>query len=104
MKAYIDEKTEDLGKEILRLQDFAFECDILLQPDSDWEIVRKKRNFLLRATDWTMIQGATVDQREWSAYRQQLRDLPQRFKGAELTDLVWPKQPPTLGPNTIEEK
>ena len=104
LKQYIDEKTANLSAEILRLQEFAFECDILLQPDSGWEIVRKKRDFLLRSTDWTMVQGSTVDQREWSSYRQQLRDLPQRFKGAEMADLVWPKQPPVLGPNTIEEK
>lgn len=102
LKAYIDEQIEEVKAETAKLQDFAFESFILTQPDSSWEVVRKKRDFLLKTTDWTLIHGASVDQREWAAYRQKLRDLPQRFKGADLEDIVWPEQPSTSGPNTIE--
>lgn len=63
-----------------------------------WDTIRSKRNQLLRDTDWTMIPGATVDQAQWAAYRQILRDLPQNYDNPE--DVVWPTQPSTSGPNT----
>lgn len=70
------------------------------QPDP-WTAIREKRDQLIRESDWTMIPGATVDQAQWSAYRQILRDLPQTYTNAE--DVVWPTVPSTSGPNTIEE-
>lgn len=70
------------------------------QPDP-WEEIRQKRDQLIRDSDWTMIPGATVDQAQWSAYRQILRDLPQTYSNPE--DVVWPTPPSTSGPNTIEE-
>ena len=70
------------------------------QPDL-WEEIRQKRDQLIRDSDWTMIPGATVDQAQWSAYRQILRDLPQTYSNPE--DVVWPTTPSTSGPNTIEE-
>jgi hypothetical protein len=70
------------------------------QPDP-WETIRQKRDQLIRDSDWTMIPGATVDQAQWSAYRQILRDLPQTYSNPE--DVVWPTTPSTSGPNTIEE-
>lgn len=66
-----------------------------------WEAIRQKRDQLIRDSDWTMIPGATVDQAQWSAYRQILRDLPQTYSNPE--DVVWPTTPSTSGPNTIEE-
>ena len=70
------------------------------QPDA-WEAIRQKRDQLIRDSDWTMTPGATVDQAQWTAYRQVLRDLPQTYENAE--DVVWPTAPSTSGPNTIEE-
>ena len=70
------------------------------QPDA-WEAIRQKRDQLIRDSDWTMTPGATVDQAQWTAYRQVLRDLPQTYENAE--DVVWPTVPSTSGPNTIEE-
>jgi hypothetical protein len=74
-----------------------------LPPDepNPWEAIRQKRDQLIRDSDWTMIPGATVDQAQWSAYRQILRDLPQTYSNPE--DVVWPTTPSTSGPNTIEE-
>jgi len=63
-----------------------------------WNTIRLKRDQLIRDTDWTMIPGATVDQAQWAAYRQILRDLPQTYDNPE--DVVWPTQPSTAGPNT----
>ena len=70
------------------------------QPNN-WEVIRQKRDRLIRESDWTMTPGATVDQAQWAAYRQVLRDLPQTYENAE--DVVWPTVPSTSGPNTIEE-
>ena len=66
-----------------------------------WQAIREKRDALIRQSDWTMTPGATVDQAQWTAYRQLLRDLPQTYENAE--DVVWPTVPSTSGPNTIEE-
>lgn len=63
-----------------------------------WETIRAKRDQLILDSDWTMIPGATVDQRSWSAYRQILRDLPQTYPTPE--SVIWPDVPSTAGPNT----
>jgi hypothetical protein len=70
------------------------------EPDP-WETIRQKRDQLITSSDWTMIPGATVDQAQWSAYRQILRDIPQTYTNPE--DVIWPTPPSTSGPNTIEE-
>ena len=35
-----------------------------------WDVIRATRDQILRDTDWTMTSGATVDQAQWAAYRQ----------------------------------
>ena len=65
-----------------------------------WDDIRTKRDTILQTTDWTMTTGATVDQAQWAAYRQNLRDLPQTYKDKTPDDVVWPTQPSTAGPNT----
>lgn len=40
--------------------------------------VRRKRDKLLDASDWTVVQDAPTDKSAWKAYRQQLRDLPKQ--------------------------
>ena len=65
-----------------------------------WDDIRSKRDSILQATDWTMTTGATVDQAQWSAYRQVIRDIPQTYKDKTPDDVVWPTQPSTAGPNT----
>ena len=69
--------------------------------DSDlatWEAIRGKRDQLLKDSDWTMTTGATIDQAQWAAYREKLRDLPQKY--SSHSDVVWPTPPSTKGPNT----
>ena len=65
-----------------------------------WDAIRATRDQILRETDWTMTTGASVDQAQWAAYRQNLRDLPQTYKDKTPDDVVWPTQPSTAGPNT----
>mgnify|MGYP003136953273 FL=1 len=65
-----------------------------------WDDIRSKRDSILRSTDWTMTTGATVDQAQWAAYRQTIRDIPQTYKDKTPDDVVWPTQPSTKGPNT----
>ena len=65
-----------------------------------WNDIRSKRDGILSSTDWTMTNGATVDQAQWAAYRQVIRDIPQTYKDKTPDDVVWPTQPSTAGPNT----
>ena len=65
-----------------------------------WDDIRSKRDGILSSTDWTMTTGATVDQAQWAAYRQVIRDIPQTYKDKTPDDVVWPTQPSTAGPNT----
>ena len=65
-----------------------------------WADIRAKRDEILQNTDWTMTTGATVDQAQWAAYRQTIRDIPQTYKDKTPDDVVWPTQPSTAGPNT----
>ena len=56
--------------------------------------LRKKRNQLLSATDWTRMDdnGLDDDDREiWAIYRQELRDITNLY--SSLDDVVWPESP-----------
>ena len=91
---------EILKAEVASLDEKINEHKVLELEDSSWENVRKKRDYLLKSTDWTVTPGSTVDQAQWSAYRQNLRDLPQTYKDKTSDEVVWPVQPSTDGPNT----
>ena len=94
------DKFEILKAEVAVLDEKIHEYKVLDLEDDTWENVRKKRNYLLKSTDWTVTPGSTVDQAQWSAYRQNLRDIPQTYKDKTPADVVWPTQPSTAGPNT----
>ena len=70
------------------------------KPELTWEEIRSTRDQILRDTDWTMTTGATVDQAQWAAYRQVIRDIPQTYKDKTPDDVIWPTQPSTAGPNS----
>jgi hypothetical protein len=53
--------------------------------------MRKLRNALLTASDWTQVADAPVDQAAWAEYRQALRDLPANTD--DPRNVVWPEQP-----------
>ena len=80
--------------------DKQFDKTILNLEETSWAIIRKKRDFLLRTTDWTMTPGCTVDQAAWSSYRQSLRDIPQTYRVDGYSAVEWPTVPSTKGPHT----
>ena len=70
--------------------------ELVLKPRQNnipWEIVRQKRNNLLSQSDYTQMTDWPGDKKAWSEYRQQLRDIPQKF--TNTNDIVWPKAPNT---------
>ena len=67
---------------------------------TDWDLAREKRDQLLKDSDWAMTTGATIDQAQWSAYREKLRDIPQTYKDKETSEIVWPTIPSSKGPNS----
>jgi hypothetical protein len=104
LEASLVEIEESLQLQIVELQEIIFEGDILSEEDSSWEIIRKKRDYLLKSTDWIMTPGSSLDQSAWAAYRQVLRDLPQTYQKTGLASIRWPKRPAMSGPNTIVSK
>ena len=86
-------------------QDWLAEGNTPEAPDDvdPWAVIREKRDQILQDTDWTMTPGCTVDQAQWAAYRQNLRDLTSTYAETGPESVVWPVQPSTSGPNTIEE-
>ena len=70
----------------------ALSTDEIQQHLSDkQENERKKRNRLLKESDWTQLADTTVDKTAWANYRQQLRDLPSQ-SGFPYT-INWPTKP-----------
>lgn len=59
---------------------------------SAWERIRRDRDTLLTASDWTQNPDAPVDAKAWAAYRQALRDLPATIKDP-TADVAWPEPP-----------
>jgi len=62
-----------------------------VQTERAWAEVRRERDRLLTASDWTQVADAPVDPAPWATYRQALRDIPQDF--ASPDDVVWPEAP-----------
>ena len=100
----LEQRLKELQLELVSIYDQLNELQAdqvaLTKEPKTWEEARIKRNILLERSDWTMTTGCTVDQREWSKYRQILRDIPQVFKSVTPDKIKWPLQPSTTGPNT----
>lgn len=56
-----------------------------------WKSIRSSRNRLLAQSDYTQMPDWPGDRAAWSAYRQQLRDIPQTFTNP--ADVIWPTTP-----------
>ncbi|NBP03320.1 MAG: hypothetical protein EBU90_25185 [Proteobacteria bacterium] len=57
-----------------------------------WNTVRLKRNMLLKNSDWTQMPDYNGSNKQaWFNYRQELRDLPQKFSNPD--DVIWPNEP-----------
>lgn len=62
--------------------------------EEQWKKIREERNKLLLNCDWTQLSDTNVSEQDrilWSAYRQQLRDLPSTI--TDPFDVVWPVPP-----------
>lgn len=59
--------------------------------------VRRFRNSVLAGSDWTMLKDVQLAEEkvlEWTAYRQQLRDLPGvNGNATSFDEVVWPTPP-----------
>jgi hypothetical protein len=60
-------------------------------PETEWPLVRSKRNSLLAQSDWTQLPDVSfVDQQQWATYRQALRDVTDQ---PDPFNIVWPVAP-----------
>ena len=94
----LSDNFESLKAKVEAIKIIIYGEKVLELDDSNWENIRKKRDYILKSTDWTVTPGCTVDQAQWSAYRQNLRDIPQTY--SKLEDIIWPTKPSTAGPNS----
>jgi hypothetical protein len=61
----------------------------------EWDLVRKKRNFLLTDSDWIIVKYTEQNQpipEAWVTYRQDLRDITAQ---PLTSSFVWPTKPTT---------
>ena len=94
----LSDNFESLKAKVEAIEIIVYGEKVLELDDSNWENIRKKRDYILKSTDWTVTPGCSVDQAQWSAYRQNLRDIPQTYSKVE--DINWPTKPSTAGPNS----
>ena len=69
--------------------------DSSAEKDAALDSIRKKRDALLSACDWTILPDCPLDnktQNKWEEYRQTLRDLPKKLKDPRK-EVKWPKKP-----------
>ena len=71
----------------------ALVVNVVARTVAQWAALRLERTARLAACDWTQQPDvpATVDRAAWAAYRQALRDLPQR--AGDPATVVWPRPP-----------
>ena len=65
--------------------------------DNILEILRNKRNELLKESDWTQMNDCPLSdskKQEWLTYRQELRDLPSSHQETNnIADVIFPTIP-----------
>ena len=68
-----------------------------VRTDNVLEILRNKRNELLKESDWTQVNDCPLSdskKQEWATYRQELRDLPSLYQSANnIADVIFPNIP-----------
>lgn len=59
--------------------------------DTEWPLVRSRRNALLSASDWTQLPDVPLATKDaWATYRQALRDVTEQ---PDPFNIVWPVPP-----------
>ena len=59
--------------------------------DEKWNVLRNKRNDLLKDSDFTQLGDSPSNAVTWQVYRKLLRDLPTDYPNAD--DVIWPTPP-----------
>ncbi|SHO57771.1 tail fiber assembly protein [Vibrio quintilis] len=62
--------------------------------DDQWHTIRVKRDALMAQCDWTQMPDVELNEAQkaaYTAYRQSLRDIPQKF--SEPDTVIWPEKP-----------
>ena len=76
--------------------------------DNEIKVMRRERDRLLAASDWTQVADAPVDRAAWAAYRQALRDFPATWEAGPIADFPNPpgyiEPEPTLEPEPTPEE
>jgi hypothetical protein len=71
--------------------------EAVVRTDNVLEILRNKRNELLKESDWTQVNDCPLSdskKQEWATYRQELRDLPSLYQSANnIADVIFPSIP-----------
>ena len=71
--------------------------EAVIRTDNTLEILRNKRNELLRQSDWTQVNDCPLSdskKQEWATYRQSLRDLPSTNQSVNnIADVIFPSMP-----------
>ena len=75
--------------------EYGKECELIFNEEMFMRSVRKKRNSLLGASDWTQLPDSPLNEEQkaaWAEYRQALRDIPNT--GVLNANLIqWPQPP-----------
>jgi hypothetical protein len=73
---------------------FNYDTKQWVDPRTDqtqWVVVKAKRNALLVESDWTQLPDVVLNNKEqWATYRQQLRDITTQ---SDPFNIVWPSKP-----------
>ena len=71
--------------------------EAVIRTDNALEILRLKRDALLKESDWTLMPNSPLSdskKTEWATYRQSLRDLPSNNNDiTSIDDVVFPNKP-----------
>ena len=71
--------------------------EAVVRTDNVLEIIRNKRNELLKESDWTQVNDCPLSdskKQEWATYRQELRDLPSTHQSVNnIADVIFPSTP-----------
>ena len=71
--------------------------EAVIRTDNVLEILRNKRNELLKQSDWTQVNDSPLSdskKQKWATYRQSLRDLPATYQSVNnIADVIFPSMP-----------
>lgn len=79
--------------EVTEREPTAEEIQALLDANIEmtWQVIRSKRDRLLKESDWTVLSDTPTNTAAWKTYRQALRDLPSTTNDPH--QVVWPTPP-----------